>query len=209
MCSLSTIITFCGGIGFALAFGGVTGLNSGVAQPGQKAELTAPVLKPAAAPLVTAAQLPASGLPPPPTLVEHAVNAGLGQCANVLEKMSREIIRGPYNVQSGWNLKEPAGHVFQSVAGLRTPGNRPENALAAFIAAPLANSDCDGVAVQVYPLPLPCGAVQDVAQQGGQQIANLEGVRVVLDAKKARLFLLPGGGANCIAISVKSYFGGG
>jgi hypothetical protein len=207
MRSVSTIITFCGGIACALAFGGVSGLNSGLAQPGQKAEPAPPALRPTAVPLVTAAQLPASGLPPPPTLVEHAVNAGLGQCSSVLEKMSREIIRGPYNVQSGWNLREPAGHVFQSVAGLRNPGNRPENALAAFIAAPLGG-DCDGVAVQVYPLPLPCGAVQDVAQQGGQQIANLEGVRVVLDAKKARLFLLPGGGANCIAVSVKSYFGG-
>ena len=208
MGSISTIIAFCGGIASALAFGGLNGLHSGLAQPGQKAAPAEPALRPMAPPVITAAQLPASGLPPLPTLVEHAVNAGLGQCSNVLEKMSREIIRGPYNVQSGWNLREPAGHVFQSVAGLRTPGNRPENALAAFIAAPLGG-DCDGVAVQVYPLPLPCGAVQDVAQQGGQQIANLEGVRVVLDAKNARLFLLPGGGANCIAVSVKSYFAGG
>ena len=208
MRSISTTIAFCGGIACTLAFGGLNGLNSGLAQPGQKAAPAEPVLRPIVPPAITAAQLPSSGLPPPPTLVEHAVNAGLGQCSNVLEKMSREIIRGPYNVQSGWNLREPAGHVFQSVAGLRNPGNRPENALAAFIAAPLGG-DCDGVAVQVYPLQLPCGAVQDAAQQGGQQIANLEGVRVVLDARKARLFLLPGGGANCIAVSVKSYFGGG
>ena len=193
--------SFVAGMVFMAVLGGFT---LGLAQPAQKAAPRVP-----APPAVSAQQLPSSGPPPSAHLVEHAVNAGLGQCSTVLDKMSREIIRGAYNVQSGWNLKDPGGHVFQSVAGLRNPANRPENALAAFIAAPLANSDCDGVAVQVYPLALPCAAVQEVAQQGGQQLANLEGVRVVLDQHGSRLFLLPGTGSTCIAVSVKSYFAGG
>ena len=204
MKTVGSVSGFFAGMAFMAALGGLT---FGLAQPAQKTAPGTPRV--AAAPLVTPDQLPSSGPPAPPHLVEHAVNAGLGQCSTVLEKMSREIIRGAYNVQSGWNLKDPGGHVFQSVAGLRNPANRPENALAAFIAAPLANNDCDGVAVQVYPLSLPCGAVQDVAQQGGQQIANLEGVRVVLDAHRSRLFLVPGTGGTCIAVSVKSYFAGG
>ena len=206
MRGVGTVSGFGAGLAVAFLLGAAGNLTLGRAQPSAKP--AAPAAASAAQALVSPSQLPVAGPPPPAKLVEHAINAGLGQCAAVLERMSHEIIRGPANVQSGWNLKDPSGHVFQSVAGLRNPGNRPENALAAFIAAPLANSDCDGVAVQVYPLPQPCGLVQDVAQKGGQQIADLEGVRVVLDAHQSRLFLLPGGAATCIAVSVKSYFGG-
>ena len=153
-------------------------------------------------------QLPSAPALPADEPAAHAKNAGLGTCESMIEKMSREVFRGPHAVQSGWNIKDPPNHVFQSVAGLRNPANKPPNALAALIAAPNPLHDCDGVAVQVYPLSVPCAAVQGTAQKGGEQIANLEGVRVVLDARKARLFLLPGGGSTCVVVSIVSYFSG-
>ena len=155
---------------------------------------------------VSSDQLPSAPVAPSDEPAAHAKNAGLGVCEGMLDKMSREIFRGPHAVQSGWNIKDPPNHVFQSVAGLRNASNKPPNALAALIAAPNPVRDCDGVAVQVYPLAIPCAAVQETAQKGGETIANLEGVRVVLDARKARLFFLPGGGATCVVVSVTSYF---
>ena len=151
-------------------------------------------------------QLPGGGAPTVPDPVTHAKEAGLEACAPMLDKMSKEVFRGPYAVQSGWNIKDPTNHVFQSVAGLRNSANKPPNALAALIAAPNPTRDCDGVAVQVYPVAAPCSVVQDAAQKGGQQLAVLEGVRVILDARKTRLFLLPGVGPNCVVVSVVSYF---
>ena len=166
-------------------------------------------LRPGQVPGFSLDQLPGGGgQPTVPDPVVHATGAGLGNCAPVLEKMSKEVFRGPYAVQSGWNVKDPTNHVFQSVAGLRNPANKPPNALAALIAAPNPTRDCDGVAVQVYPLAVPCNVVQDTAQKGGQQLAVLEGVRVILNARKTRLFLLPGIGPNCVVVSVVSYFSG-
>ena len=202
---LGVLAGFGAGLAVAFLLGGAGSLTFGQAQSGAKAP-PPPVDAPAGQALVSPSQLPAVGPPPPAHLVEHAVNAGLGQCAPVLERMSREIIRGAYNVQSGWNLKDPTGHVFQSVAGLRNPGNKPPNALAALIAAPNPLKECDGVSVQVYPLSVPCSAVQETAQKGGEQIASLEGVRVILDARKTRLFLLPGAGPTCVVVSIISYF---
>jgi hypothetical protein len=147
-----------------------------------------------------------AALPAIPIPVEHVQNAGIGQCKDMVGKMSREVLTSQYDAQSGWNIKDPADHVFQSVAGVVYPRNIPPNALAALIAAPMGPEHCDGVAVQVYPLAQPCDKVQNFVSANTKPLATLMNIRVVLDARKTRLFLLPGLGKSCIAISVTSYF---
>jgi hypothetical protein len=152
------------------------------------------------------AQQSAPAPPSPPTPVAHAVSAGLGRCAPALGDMSHDTLYTAYDAQSGWDLKAPNSHIFQSVVGLRYPKNKPQNALVALIAAPIGAGGCDGVAVEVYPVATTCAATAAFAQKGGKQLADLVGVKVVLDAKSSRLFLLPGDGSTCIVVSVKSYY---
>ncbi|MBV1704148.1 MAG: hypothetical protein KGQ28_05020 [Hyphomicrobiales bacterium] len=144
--------------------------------------------------------------PDPPQPVAHALQAGLGACEPTLRAMSHDTLYAPYEAQSGWDAKDPKGHVFQSVAGIRYPGKEPPNALAALIAAPRAGGGCDGVQVQVYPVPVTCDAVE-AAAKGGKRIADLQGVHVLLDAHKTRMFLVAGANATCVIVSVDSKYG--
>jgi hypothetical protein len=188
--SLSLLLVFQTGFGIA-------------AQASSRKAPVRPAASPAkpAEPAATPHPLPAIPIP-----VEHVQNAGIGQCKDIVGQMSREVLTSQYDAQSGWNLKDPPNHVFQSVAGVVYPRNTPPNALAALIAAPMGPEHCDGVAVQVYPLAQPCDKVQNFLSADTKPLATLMNIRVVLDAHKKRLFLLPGLGKSCIAISVVSYF---
>ena len=145
--------------------------------------------------------------PEPPLPLAHVREAGIPACAPMVERMSREALTSDYNVQSGWSLKDPPHHVFQSVAGLKYPKNNPSNALAAIIAAPLGENECDGVVVQVYPLGVACEVASVKAQAGGRALADLLNIKVVLNAAATRLFFMPGFGKTCVVVSVVSYFG--
>ena len=145
-------------------------------------------------------------LPDPPTPVRQAQDVGLGQCAPVLDLMSRQALTGPYDVQSAWSAGDPSHHVFQSIAALRNPANTPPDGFAALIAAP-AEGRCDGVVVQVFPLAGDCQSAQNVMLQTGKQLGPMLGTRLMLDAKGNRIILVPGFANTCIAISVDTRFG--
>lgn len=86
-------------------------------------------------------------LPEPPRPVRQGHAVGLGQCAPILDLMSRQTLISASDVQSGWSTSDPARHVFQSIAALNTPGNRPPDGFAALIAAPVTAGTCDGVSL--------------------------------------------------------------
>ena len=145
-------------------------------------------------------------LPNPPTPVRQANDLGLTACAPMLAAMSRDTLTSSYDVQSGWHRTDPAGHVFQSVAGLNNPANTPPDSFAALIAAPAGTGGCDGVSVQILPLAGTCDTAQRVIETGGKAAGLLLNARIMLDGAGKRLILLPGFANTCIAISVESHF---
>ncbi|HYZ23651.1 MAG TPA: hypothetical protein VE690_16000 [Rhodopila sp.] len=131
----------------------------------------------------------------------------MGRCVRAIDQLSRAELGTPYNAQSIWNQADPAGHVFQSVAGVRDARNNPSSGVVAIIAAPVANDACDAVTVEVFPLAASCAEAQKVILKGGEVETTLEDVRVLTDSRKRRLMLLPGAGATCIALSFNSFYG--
>ena len=146
-------------------------------------------------------------LPNPPTPVTQAMSVGLSDCVPVLSAMAGETLTAAYDVQSGWHRTDPSHHVFQSVAGLQAPANKPPDSFVALIAAPGTAGGCDGVSVQVLPLAGTCDTARKVIERGGKQIGTLLASQIMVDASGKRLILLPGAGDTCIAISVDSRFG--
>lgn len=146
-------------------------------------------------------------LPDPPTPVIHAREVGLGQCAPILERMSRQTLTGRYDVQSGWFRADASRHIFQSLAALTRPGNTPPDGIAALVAAPVAAGGCDGVALQVFPLAGDCQTAQKAMLADGTLLAPMLNTRIMLDGRGNRILLLPAYNDTCIAIAVDSYFG--
>lgn len=145
-------------------------------------------------------------LPDPPTPVVQARAIGLGQCAPVLDLMSRLVLTSRYEMQSGWSQIDPAHHIFQSVAALNAPHKAPPDGMAALIAAPVTAGGCDGIAVQVFPLAGDCQSAQKFLLNGGKTIAPLLNARIMQDRNGNRVFLLPGFANTCIAVAVDSRF---
>lgn len=166
-----------------------------------------PAPRPAATPPARPAPATALALPEPPIPAQHAAQAGITRCVPAVDQLARSALTSPYNAQSTWNQSNPSTHVFQSVAGVRNAKNNPPSGMVAIIAAPVATEGCDAVAVEVYPLAGTCADVQKLAAKGGETETSLEDIRVITDIQKRRLFLLPGYGNTCIAVSVNSFFG--
>lgn len=150
---------------------------------------------------------PPPRLPEPPLPVRQAQAVGLGQCAPILDRMSRQTLTSAYDVQSGWSTSDPARHVFQSIAALNTPGNTPPDGFAALIAAPVTAGTCDGVSLQVFPLAGDCQSAQKAMLEGGRTVAPLMSARIMQDARGNRIILLPAYNNTCIAIAVDTRFG--
>lgn len=145
-------------------------------------------------------------LPDPPTPVVHARAIGLGQCASMLDLMSRQVLTSHYDVQSTWSRINPSQHIFQSVAALTRPQSKPPDGIAALVAAPVVAGGCDGVAVQIFPLAGDCQNAQKFLLKGGKTIGPLVNTRIMQDKNGNRIFLLPGFAGTCIAIAVDSHF---
>ena len=159
---------------------------------------------PRPAPAAAPAQPPR--LPDPPIPVAQARDAGLGQCAPTLDAMARQTLTQPYDVQSGWARADAGRHVFQSVAAMSNPANKPADGFAALIAAPVTAGGCDGVAVEVFPLAGDCQSAAAFMIKGGQTATPLMNARIMIGAAGARTILLPGAANTCVAISVNTRF---
>jgi hypothetical protein len=146
-------------------------------------------------------------LPMPPIPVRQAQAIGMIKCVAVLDRMSRRTLTSTYDVQSGWSRNDPARHIFQSVAALSRPGNVPANGMVALVAAPVTNGDCDGVAVQIFPLAGDCQSAQKLILRGGETIGPLLNTRIMRNAAGDRLFLLPGFADTCIAVAADTFVG--
>lgn len=179
------------------------------AAPARRPAGAAPAVAPAAKPGTPPAAVPAAAppLPDPPIPTQHATQAGMGRCTPAIDQLSRMALNVPYNAQSTWNQAAPADHVFQSVAGVKNPKNNPAGGMVAIIAAPVSNETCDAVAMEVYPLAGSCADVQKLLTKGGEIETALEDIRVITDAQKRRLFLMPGAANTCVAISINSFYG--
>lgn len=184
------------------------------AQAQAQAPAAAPAATPAprrgAAPVVAA---PAKPVPPPPPALpdppipsQHLAQAGIGQCIPGTTQVAQGALAAPSNAQSTWNQVAPTQHVFQSVVGIKNSRNNPPGGMVAIIAAPLPNDKCDVVAMEVYPLAGSCAEVQRVMAKGGEVETALEDIKVITDVQKRRLFLMPGFGNTCVAVSVNSFF---
>lgn len=163
-----------------------------------------PPAGPAATPPPAAA---APTLPDPPIPTQHAIQAGMGRCTSAVDQLSRMALNMPYNAQSTWNQTAPADHVFQSVAGVMNAHNNPPGGLVAIVAAPVPGETCDAVAMEVYPLAGSCDDMQRLLTRSGTVETALEGIKVLADAQKRRVFLMPGASNTCVAVSVKSFYG--
>jgi len=118
--------------------------------------------------------------------------------------MTDLALDAPYNAQSGWNIADPTHHVFQSVAGLKYDVGGA-SALAAMIASPQGAEGCDGTVVQIYPVTPPCDQVR-ASINGGHDIGTLKDVKVVVDAKNLRVFLVPEQNGGCVIVTVIAQF---
>jgi hypothetical protein len=156
---------------------------------------------PAAAPAAPAA------LPDPPLAVRDATQAGIGQCAPILDLMSKQTLTHAYDAQSGWSRADPSHHIFQSVAASTTPGNVPPDGLTALVAAPVTAGGCDGVSLQVFPLAGDCPSAMKTMLKDGKLLAPLMNARIMVDARGNRVFLLPAYHDTCIAVAVDTRFG--
>lgn len=159
----------------------------------------------ALAPAAGAAPPGVNAGPPEPPLVQQVRGIGLNRCAAVVAKMSQVRVDTPAAApQSGWYSADPSHHTFQSVVGLKYPQTGAQ-ALAAIIAAPQGEAGCDGTLVQVYPVGQPCDQVR-ASIATGKDIADLQGVRVVVDANATRVFLVPGANATCVVVSAIAFY---
>jgi hypothetical protein len=161
---------------------------------------------PAAAAKTPAAPTPRFTPPDPPLPVAQARQAGATACLPLIDALSRRLLQGPYDVQSGWDRLDPAHHSFQSVAGLAL--GSPDHAadgLAALFAAPLANGACEGASVEVYPLATDCAAAAS-SLSGARDAGALQRSRVLFDANGRRVILVPGFRGTCVAVSVTSTY---
>jgi hypothetical protein len=148
----------------------------------------------------------------PPTSAQEAAAKGLTHCAPMIDRMVTESVNAPNVSQatqqtSLWATQNAERHIFQSVIGVSQPGNPPD-ALVAVVAAPLSPTACDGAAVRIYPLAVPCDTADAAVRNGGQFLFMLKNTRVLLDANRQRLMLLPGANNTCIAVAVESYISG-
>ena len=139
--------------------------------------------------------------------MRDATQAGIGQCAPILDLMSKQTLTRAYDVQSGWSRADPSHHVFQSVAASTTPGNVPPDGLTALVAAPVTAGGCDGVSLQVFPLAGDCPSAMKTMLKDGRLLAPLMNARIMVDAHGNRVFLLPAYHDTCIAVSVDTRFG--
>jgi hypothetical protein len=146
-------------------------------------------------------------LPEPPIPVQHLARAGIPQCQNNVDALARRALTTTYNAQSMWNVNDPAHHVFQSVAGVHNPKNAPPSGMVAIIAAPLAPEKCDTVAVEVFPLAKNCADIQRLMTKGGEVETGLEDIKIITGTDQRRVFLMPGFGNTCVAVTVNSLYG--
>ena len=160
-----------------------------------------------AKPASEAAPAPPPVLPDPPLPVRDATQAGIGQCAPILDLMSKQSLTQAYDVQSGWSRADPAHHIFQSVAASTTPGNVPPDGVTALVAAPVTGGGCDGVSLQVFPLAGDCPSAMKTMLKDGKLLAPLMNTRIMVDGRGNRVFLLPAYRDTCIAVSVDTRFG--
>ncbi|WP_225772173.1 hypothetical protein [Inquilinus sp. Marseille-Q2685] len=133
---------------------------------------------------------------------DHAKQAKLGACANVLNVLGRGVAAdAPYTVQTQWNSKAADAHTVESIVALAgDPSTEGQPAAGVVFTAPVGRS-CEGALVRVTPVKATCQAVatQLVNQQKGQAGA-LGDLPLVSLPNGARVVLVPLDN-NCVAMT--------
>ena len=142
-----------------------------------------------------------------PLPVQQVEEIGLTQCSSIVEQMSQAGLQGSFQSQSGWHGKDPAKHLFQSVAILQRPDVSPGNGLVAMVASPTNKTGCDGALVQVFPLSGNCETAELKMTENGAVHTPIANIKMMVTSSGDRMFLLPGANDTCVAVSVDSFFG--
>ncbi|MBS7698337.1 MULTISPECIES: hypothetical protein [unclassified Chelatococcus] len=145
----------------------------------------------------------ASAQPQVPLYTQHALQAGLQNCAPIVNHLGNMAADTDYAVQSVWNRDRPNGHMFWQLMGLNYTGRPGLNkASSILVASPIGESQCEGVLVQVIPSPRSCEAIEtSLGKEGGRALDGLVGVRNVMTVRGERVMLLPSA-KSCVIVSV-------
>ncbi|CAH1655901.1 conserved exported hypothetical protein [Hyphomicrobiales bacterium] len=138
-----------------------------------------------------------------PLYTQHALQAGLQNCAPIVNHLGNMAADTDYAVQSVWNRDRPNAHMFWQLMGLSYSGRPGLNkASSILVASPIGESQCEGVLVQVIPSPRSCEAIESsLGKEGGRALDGLVGVRNVMTVRGERVMLLPSA-KSCVIVSV-------
>ncbi|MBX3536498.1 MAG: hypothetical protein KF735_02570 [Chelatococcus sp.] len=151
-------------------------------------------------PVAEAAEPPQAQVP---LYTQHALQAGLQNCAPIVNHLGNMAADTDYAVQSVWNRDRPNAHMFWQLMGLNYTGRPGLNkASSILVASPIGESQCEGVLVQVIPSPRSCEAIEtSLGKEGGRALDGLVGVRNVMTVRGERVMLLPSA-KSCVIVSV-------
>lgn len=140
--------------------------------------------------------------------VAHVKQAGLTTCSNVFPVLGQLLTNGAkYNLQSGWNAKEPDKHAVEAMVALDYETKDYTGSAAGLVFAAPNAATCEGIMVRVTPLASPCDTVPNSLPKGSQLSRTLGKMNIyTLPANAGQVMLVPSA-QTCVAVSVATAAG--
>lgn len=165
-----------------------------------------PADKPARAAATPAATAPEATAELQPT--QHARNAGVHDCLQEIDEVSRLSVAGSYTAVSTWNQGAPNDRLFNSIVGQSNDNKVAPKAVSVVVTSPGAQRKCDATAVEVHPSALSCPDIErTLAQDKREQRVTLSGIPLLQTDPSLRYVLLPAPANGCVVVGVRTLFG--
>lgn len=139
---------------------------------------------------------------------QHARNAGVHDCLQGIDEVSRLSVAGSYTAVSTWNQGAPNDRLFNSIVGQSNDSKVAPKAVSVVVTSPGAQRKCDATAVEVHPSALSCPDIErTLAQDKREQRVTLSGIPLLQADPSLRYVLLPAAANGCVVVGVRTLFG--
>lgn len=163
---------------------------------------------PAAEAPAPAAAAPAPSTPALPNIAAKLVENGAGACATQVNALAAGTMGGvsQFNTVSKWATSTVDKRLVSVLIGQKYAGTGavPYGATSV-MAAPNPQGNCDALAVQILPSPLPCAKLRETMATQGKQIGDLADSALMQDPTGETL-LVPTSTNTCVMVGLRAAF---